>query len=76
MQIPLNELEIRGRCRVFKLLGRGHVRKRLMEMGLVKGAEIIVEKVAPLGDPVELVVKGYHLSLRKDEACNVIVEKL
>jgi len=60
--------------RIVKILGAGPIQRRILDMGLVKGAEIEVERVAPLGDPLEVKVKGYHLSLRKDEAANIFVE--
>lgn len=53
--------------------GTGALRRRLMDMGITKGTEIFVRKVAPLGDPVEITVRGYELSLRKDEAENIEV---
>ena len=53
---------------VVKLHGEGAVRRRIMDMGITKGVEISVRKVAPLGDPVEVTVRGYELSLRKDDA--------
>ncbi|MBF0490359.1 MAG: ferrous iron transport protein A [Candidatus Omnitrophica bacterium] len=71
--ILLSELAVRGNCKVFKVTGDRSIKKRLLEMGFVKGTEIYVEKVAPLGDPMELVLKGYHLSLRRDEAKDVHV---
>ena len=74
--IKLSELEVKGYCRVDRVIGRRSIKKRLLEMGFVKGAEIYVEKVAPLGDPMELVLKGYHLCLRRDEAKDVHIEKL
>ena len=58
---------------VRRLTGEGAVRRRLMDMGITKGAEIHVRKVAPLGDPIEVTVRGFELSLRKDEAENVLV---
>ena len=54
--------------RVTKIGGGGPVKRRIMEMGVTKGAEVQVRKVAPLGDPVEVTVRGYELSLRKDDA--------
>ena len=54
--------------------GAGEVNRRIVDMGLHRGVEIKVERVAPLGDPVEIFVKGYHLSLRKEEAENVEIE--
>ncbi|SKC81246.1 FeoA family protein [Maledivibacter halophilus] len=53
---------------------KGAVRRRLMDMGVVKGTEVYVEKIAPLGDPIEVKVKGYNLSLRKEDAKNIIME--
>lgn len=59
--------------RVEKLNGEGALKRRIMDMGLTKGTEITVRKVAPLGDPVEITVRGYELSIRKSEAENIIV---
>ena len=59
---------------VRRLTGEGAVRRRIMDMGITKGAEIHVRKVAPLGDPIEVTVRGFELSLRKDEAENVLVQ--
>ena len=58
---------------VGKLAGEGPVRRRIMDMGITKGTEIYVRKVAPLGDPVELNVRGYELSVRKDDAAAIEV---
>jgi ferrous iron transport protein A len=60
--------------KVVKLSGEGAVKRRIMDMGITKGVEIYVRKVAPLGDPVEVTVRGYELSLRKAEAEMVEVE--
>ena len=60
--------------RVVKLHGEGAVKRRIMDMGLTKGVTVFVRKVAPLGDPVELTVRGYELSLRKADAEMVEVE--
>lgn len=60
--------------RVKKLSGEGPVRRRIMDMGITKGVEIYVRKVAPLGDPVEVTVRGYELSLRKADAEMIEVE--
>ncbi len=70
----LSELGIGERGRIKKILGDPAFKKRLLNMGGVPGTEIKVEKVAPLGDPIDVVLKGYHLSLRKEEAGNIIVE--
>ena len=59
---------------VVKLHGEGAVRRRLMDMGITKGAEIFIRKVAPLGDPVEITVRGYELSLRKADTEMIEVE--
>ncbi len=56
---------------VAKLLGQGATKRRIMDMGLTKGTSVYVRKVAPLGDPVEVTVRGYELSLRKEEASHV-----
>ena len=60
--------------RVTKIGGGGPVKRRIMEMGVTKGVEVQVRKVAPLGDPVEITVRGYELSLRKDDAELIEVE--
>ena len=59
---------------VLKLNGEGAVKRRIMDMGITKGTEIYVRKVAPLGDPVEITVRGYELSVRKADAQNVEVQ--
>lgn len=72
----LSDIDVKGNCLVHKITGNKAIKKRLLEMGFVRGTEIYVEKVAPLGDPMELVLKGYHLSLRRNEAKDVNVEVL
>ena len=57
-----------------KLGGEGALKRRIMDMGITKGTSIYVRKVAPLGDPVEITVRGYELSLRKGDAENIVVE--
>ena len=59
--------------KVEKLMGQGPLKRRIMDMGITKGASITVQKVAPLGDPVEITVRGYELTLRKSEAELIIV---
>ncbi|ERL22167.1 FeoA domain protein [Oribacterium sp. oral taxon 078 str. F0263] len=59
---------------VTKLTGEGAVKRRIMDMGITKGAELYVRKVAPLGDPVEITVRGYELSVRKSDAEMVQIE--
>ena len=61
-------------CKVIKLHGEGALRRRILDMGITKGVEIYVRKVAPLGDPFELTVRGYELSLRKADAEMIEIE--
>ena len=70
----LKEVEIGKTCTVKKLHGEGAVKRRIMDMGVTKGVEIYVRKVAPLGDPLEVTVRGYELSIRKADAEMVEVE--
>ena len=70
----LADLKPGQRGRVVRVGGSGAIHRRILDMGVVPGAEIEVERVAPLGDPVEFKLLGYHLSLRKEEARNVHVE--
>ncbi|MCG6916898.1 MAG: ferrous iron transport protein A [Deltaproteobacteria bacterium] len=76
MIIPLSELREGERGVIARVNGKGRFRKRLQEMGFIKGAEVFVEKYAPLRDPIELVLKGYHVSLRVEEAAQIMMEKL
>lgn len=64
----LNDVKVGDTVQVVKLHGEGPVKRRIMDMGITKGAEIFLRKVAPLGDPMELNVRGYELSLRKADA--------
>ena len=70
----LRDVKIGATAKVVKLHGEGPVRRRIMDMGITKGTRIYVRKVAPLGDPFELQVRGYELSLRKADAQMVEVE--
>jgi len=70
----LKQVKIGQTVKVVKLHGEGAVKRRIMDMGITKGVEIYVRKVAPLGDPVEVTVRGYELSLRKNDAEMVEVE--
>ena len=70
----LREVPIGSTVKVVKLHGEGAVKRRIMDMGLTKGVEVYVRKVAPLGDPVEINVRGYELSLRKADAEMIEVE--
>lgn len=70
----LRDIECGKTATVVKLHGKGAVRRRIMDMGLTKGTEVYVRKVAPLGDPIEVNVRGYELSLRKADAEIIEVE--
>lgn len=70
----LNMLAIGESGVIVKVHGEGRVRRRLFDMGLTPGAEVYLRKMAPLGDPIEITLRGYELSLRKDEAAFVEVE--
>ncbi len=70
----LREVPVGGRAKVVRIHGEGAVRRRIMDMGITKGVEISVRKVAPLGDPIEITVRGYELSLRKADAESIEVE--
>ncbi|MCK5332931.1 MAG: ferrous iron transport protein A [Candidatus Aenigmarchaeota archaeon] len=74
METTLNKLEENKKARIVAIRGLGIVHRRLLDMGLVKGALIEVKKVAPLGDPIEVKIKGYNLSLRKKEAASITVD--
>lgn len=70
----LKELPVGGRAVVKRLHGAGPVKRRIMDMGITKGAEVEVRKVAPLGDPIQVNVRGYELSLRKADAEMIEIE--
>ncbi len=72
--MTLRDVNIGDTVKVVRLNGEGAVKRRIMDMGITKGVEIYVRKVAPLGDPVELTVRGYELSLRKADAEMIEVE--
>jgi ferrous iron transport protein A len=72
--MTLNDIAIGDSCVVTKLNDTGEIRRRIMDMGLTKGATVSVRKVAPLGDPIDLIVRGYHLSLRREDAKMIEVE--
>ena len=70
----LRNTKIGETVKVVKIHGEGPVKRRIMDMGVTKGIEIYVRKVAPLGDPVEVTIRGYELSLRKEDADSIEVE--
>jgi len=70
----LRQVKIGGTAKVVKLHGQGAVKRRIMDMGITKGTEVCIRKVAPLGDPIEVTVRGYELSIRKSDADMIEVE--
>lgn len=70
----LNQVKVGETIKVTKIAGEGPIKRRIMDMGITKGVDIFVRKVAPLGDPVEVTVRGYELSLRKADAEMIEVE--
>jgi Fe2+ transport system protein FeoA len=74
--VNLSELKEGQAATVVRVGGEGPFRRRLLEMGFLRGTEIYVEKYAPLKDPIELILKGYHVSLRVDEASYIEVESI
>ena len=70
----LKDVAVGDKAIVKRLSGEGALKRRIMDMGVTKGVEVLVRRVAPLGDPIEVTVRGYELSLRKAEAENILVE--
>ncbi len=70
----LKEVKVGETAKIVKLHGEGAVKRRIMDMGITKGVEVYIRKVAPLGDPVEVTVRGYELSIRKADAEMIEVE--
>ena len=70
----LKNAKIGSTVKVKKLTGEGAIKRRIMDMGITKGVEVYVRKVAPLGDPIEVTVRGYELSLRKEDADMIEIE--
>ncbi|MDF2503744.1 ferrous iron transport protein A [Clostridium sp.] len=75
-QIGLDEVEVNSKVKVIQVDPQSRIRRRIMDMGIVRGTEITVSGKAPMGDPIELLVRGYNLSLRKSEAKDITVETL
>jgi len=73
-QVSLIDVEMKAKVRVVDIALESKVRRRIMDMGIVKNTELIVTGKAPMGDPIELLVRGYTLSLRKSEAKDIMVE--
>ncbi len=72
----LSEIREGQKAVIVHVGGSGTLRRRIFEIGMVKGAEVYVEKYAPLKDPIEIIIKGYHLSLRVEEAAQITVERI
>ncbi len=72
----LSEMKENQTAIIVRVGGNGALRRRILEMGILKGSEIYVEKYAPLKDPIELIVKGYHVSLRVEEAAQIMVNNV
>lgn len=70
----LKDAKVGETVKVAKLIGEGAIRRRIMDMGVTKGTEITVRKFAPLGDPIEVTVRGYELSIRKIDAQMIVTE--
>ena len=70
----LGGVKVGSRATVVKLHGEGAIKRRIMDMGITKGVELLVRKVAPFGDPIEITVRGYELSIRKEDADKIEVE--
>ncbi|EOD00132.1 FeoA family protein [Caldisalinibacter kiritimatiensis] len=74
MDKTLRDVKVGETAKIKKIKVKGPLRRRLMDMGITKGEDIFVRKVAPLGDPIEINLRGYELTLRKEDAENIIVE--
>jgi ferrous iron transport protein A len=72
--MTLNQIACGQTVKVIKLDSQGALKRRIMDMGITKGTPITVKKLAPLGDPMEINVRGYELSMRKADAANIVVE--
>ena len=75
-RMSLRDLKVGDRARILRIEGEGNFRRRLLEMGFTTGTQVLIKKYAPLRDPIELVIKGYHVSLRLEEAEKVLVAPL
>jgi len=70
---PLSKMKPGDEGVIFLVLAKGRIRQRLLEMGFIRGTHLKVERMAPMGDPMELVIRGYHLTLRKEEGQCILV---
>ncbi|MHA1910168.1 MAG: FeoA family protein [Candidatus Kariarchaeaceae archaeon] len=76
MEMTLDQMEVGQKGKIVKLVKQGVTRKVLLEMGILPNAEVTIIRSAPLGDPLELLIQGYHLSVRKEDAQMIVVEVL
>ncbi len=74
MEKNLNEMSVLEKGIVKKIAGDGKIKRRLYDMGITPGTSIVVKKLAPLGDPIEITIRGYELTIRKSEAENIVME--
>lgn len=72
----LSQAKVGKKVKVLKIEGEGPIRRRIMDMGITKGVEIFIRKMAPFGDPIEIFIRGYELTLRKEDAKNIIIEEM
>ena len=72
----LSDAPVGSHVKVSKVLGTGPVKRRIMDMGITRGVNIFVRKVAPLGDPIQINLRGYELTIRKEDAENILVEEV
>jgi ferrous iron transport protein A len=76
MEKTLKKMRVGEKAVISKIAGEGAIKRRLMDMGVTRGTEVLVRKVAPFGDPIEINLRGYELTLRKAEADNIFVQAL
>ena len=72
----LNQVDIGQTIKIAKIDGEGPMKRRIMDLGITRGTKVFVRKVAPLGDPMQISLRGYELTIRKDDARNILVEDL
>lgn len=72
----LSQANIGKMVKVININGEGAIKRRIMDMGITKGVEIFIRKVAPFGDPIEIFVRGYELTLRKEDAKNILIQEM
>ncbi|MFU0832463.1 MAG: FeoA domain-containing protein [Oscillospiraceae bacterium] len=73
--MTLDQLKVGEKCKILQVKGEGALRRRLLDMGLTPHTEVMVRKMAPMGDPIEIHLRGYELTLRLDDAKNIVIEE-